>query len=128
MEFSFVRRTLTEDDNNTNDFEVDANTDEVDPSSDILSIHRIVQMVIRETMERQECQWWLERIIAALDEEIVSTDYHDPRIRKANEVHLPHVRHVVAQMKNPDQMATDYLVHLISLLIKTTGYLIKNGN
>ncbi|RUP48119.1 hypothetical protein BC936DRAFT_144938, partial [Jimgerdemannia flammicorona] len=161
VEFSFLRRTTRDDVNCKSNTNGEGDTNIFDPTSDMLSIHRVVQMVVRDGMESGENPRWLgrivacavrssdrfrwfervniraakstehlrclETIIAALNKEFVSSDYHIPQVRITNEAHLPHVRHIVAQLKNPEKISAETHVLLISLLDNTTWYLMNGG-
>ncbi|RUP51353.1 Tetratricopeptide repeat-domain-containing protein [Jimgerdemannia flammicorona] len=56
---------------------------------DMFAVHRMVQTVVRDSMESSEHLQCLEAIIAALSKEMVSAEYHIPQVRISNEVHLP---------------------------------------
>ena len=126
VEFSFLRRTIV---NNPNVDSGDAGRDDdYDPASDLVAIHRLVQVVIRnnDRMKAVGQQAWCERIVTALDNEVVSDDYYDHQVRKINEVYIPHI-HEVTNRINWREMDAKSQSLLIQLLLRMTYYLYNSG-
>jgi tetratricopeptide (TPR) repeat protein len=90
-----------------------------DPATSMLSIHRLVQAVLQDTMTEQEREQWTERAIAALDACFpeATRDALDEVWRQCERL-LPHVLICAAAMA-PQKRS----LALASLLYKTAGYL-----
>jgi tetratricopeptide (TPR) repeat protein len=80
-----------------------------------LSLHRLVQAVLRERMSKQEQETWLKRVVVALDAVLPEVS-HEARDQCGRL--LPHVLAVVAAI--PDQGADR---ELVEVLRKTADYL-----
>src|SRR4051812_30204414 len=63
------------------------------------AIHRLIQEVIRESIMKDIGQKaWGELLVTAMNNEVTSKDYHEPHVRKINDVYIPHIRHVIAKV------------------------------
>src|SRR5207248_6642169 len=69
---------------------------------------------------------WGELLVTAINNEVTSTDYHDFHVRKINDVYIPHIRNVVAQVdwRQMDPGTQTLLCHLLN---RTTWYLKDGG-
>ena len=125
VEFSFLQRTTTNV--NAGDGNGDGD-DDYDPARDLLAIHRLVQAVIRESdsMKNGGQLAWGERLVAAMDKEVVSNDFYNPQVRKINDVYIPHIRHVV-NLVDWAKMDTESQFILYDLLSRTSSYLLDAG-
>src|SRR5215472_17613124 len=86
VEFSFVTR-----EESFGDVELDVITD-------LLTIHRLVQTVIRDAMTIEQKQHWHQCLATAFQNEIVSSDYHDLSNRHKMDAYIPHFHHFVQQL------------------------------
>ena len=91
IEFSFLKPTRTERENN-----------EGDPSKDMLAIHRLVQTVICDSIDNERRLRWFQRLATAFRGEIGDPDYYNLQDRDIMDVYLPHIRHFIAQLVDFD--------------------------
>jgi hypothetical protein len=69
---------------------------------------------------------WRELLVTAMNNEVTSKDYHEPHVRKINDVYIPHIRNVVTQV-DWRQMNSKKQALLVHLLHTTTKYLRYGG-
>ena len=87
IEFSFLKQTRTE-----------CEDDDGDPSKDTLAIHRLVQMVLYDSMDSDHRLHWFQRLTTAFRNEINTSNYYDLQYRNVMNVNLPHIRHLIARL------------------------------
>src|SRR4051794_37484144 len=63
VKFSIVKRTL-----------IECEVGDVDPEKDILTIHRLVQVVVHDVMENEQRLKWPQRIAASFYNQVASLD------------------------------------------------------
>lgn len=98
------------------------------PSNDILTIHRLVQTVIRDSDMGKDGRQLVScaRLIMAMDKEATPVNYYDPLVRKAIDTYIPHIRHVIDHFewqKSDTQSQRQFLTLLSSMV----GYLGDGG-
>src|SRR5436305_1300206 len=69
---------------------------------------------------------WGELLVAAINNEVTSDEYYDPRVRKINDLYIPHIRNVVAhvgwrQIDSDTQMVLCHLLHRITWYLSGGG-------
>src|SRR5262249_9900221 len=87
VEFSLVRRTTGV-----------SSTAAIAGDRDLIAIHRLIQAAIRDSSAMTECggqQAWCERLVAAIDKEVTSSNFYEQSVRKINDAYIPHIHHVV---------------------------------
>src|SRR4051794_6180901 len=107
VQFSFVKRAVRRD----------SNEDDGNSGEEIIIIHRLVQAVIRDVrMERNSLWGVYERIIAALNKEIVDGNCYDAHVHKRYNVYLPHIRQIFQSVdwRQMDKESQSLLGKLIS--------------
>src|SRR4051794_16501080 len=118
VQFSFVKRAVRHDSNDN-----DHNSGE-----EIIVIHRLVQAVIRDVrMELNDLWGVYERLISALDKEIVSGDCYNPQVQRMYNVYLPHIRQIfqLVDWRKMDKASQSRLGKLIS---RTVDHYVRFGH
>jgi tetratricopeptide (TPR) repeat protein len=95
------------------------------PSNDTLTIHRLVQTLIRDGdmgkdgRQRVSCA----RLIMAMDKEVSPVNYYDLSVRKAIDAYIPHIRRVIDhfEWQKSDTQSQRQFLTLLSSMVQYLG-------
>ncbi|RUP51804.1 P-loop containing nucleoside triphosphate hydrolase protein [Jimgerdemannia flammicorona] len=94
-----------------------------------ISIHRLVQNIVRLEINDTEKFQWCMRLISGLSREMPSNSEHDTyeQFRNIMEVYVPHIQRVVLQFRQCGNERRDISNELPSLLSPTVIYLTRQA-
>src|SRR5436305_2082249 len=88
-----------------------------------MAIHRLVRENIAMEVGQKS---WGELLVTAISNNVTSSEYHDPHVRRINDVYIPHIRNVVTQVDwrqlgNDTQALLVHLLHITSMYFQNSG-------